>query len=684
MRIKNKKYIIWIISVLVLASSISIFVPFISNNVSKHSKNYLLAFTKKYRSIKSPNNDIQTSLTLISRLSLIVHYITSSVIANENKLKYLILGTDNNDLKHKPSKLDTFNKLTSIIGITWYSKEAVANINNSIKKLQYEDKKINSIISVIKIHPYTYQTYLNNDGIIIPNIDFFINEEKSITILKTNRISNNLYAIGNSNPSINNVSLSTEEATFGAKAISKSVMSLGKAIFRNIIFSTNIITFNTKLNEYQFFRTVTTKGKYYSVKTRISRNNLAKTNNSVFAKPVHSQLNNLSNLSPYRIILAKSISKYYYLLTDCDNVSGNNYSSNNISVHNNIFKFKNRNLSYSLLIICPLIFIPLLIHFSIGITLVIIDIKKNGIKIRRNNTIRESIELEIISDSIINDSMSSRIKKTLNDKSQLEGRINILEQHESLLNKETDIDKCIQDLGEMMHDLAEINILVWNDEEYKIDSFMKLSTTLYKEQDKLISRLLKINIKAALERVEIRKQEVKINAESLSNYGKTNDAFVKSETHVTLDKMTSALLVYGNYSIAGSIPSQREVELQKLYDEIDEWFYRITLFRNNFFANKQELLVLNNAAYREKKEVFLNAVMVFAKKISSDSWDPVEEMDKDTKILSGREHYLTMYLWDSSHVMKIKEDKMIARFSCYGDNEQIEWFKPLLKRIREV
>ena len=179
MKKKNKEYIIGIISILLLASSISIFIPFISNHVPKHSKNSLLSFKKKYSLIRASNNNNQTQRTLINKLYTVVDYITNSVITNQNKLKYMILGeADNKDGKSQSFQLATLNKFSSIIGINKYSSGTVATINNSIKKLQGEDKKINSIISIIKKHPYTYQTYINNDGIIIPNVDFFLMEKK--------------------------------------------------------------------------------------------------------------------------------------------------------------------------------------------------------------------------------------------------------------------------------------------------------------------------------------------------------------------------------------------------------------------------------------------------------------------------------------------------------------------------
>ena len=388
---KNKEYIIGIISILMLASSISIFIPFISNHVPKHSKNSLLSFKKKYSLIRPSNNNNQTPWTLINKLFVAVNYITNSVITNQNKLKYMIIGkADNKDDKSQSFQLATLNKFSSIIGINKYSREAVNTINNSIKKLQREDKKINSIISIIKNHPYTYQSYLCNDGIIIPNVDFFFNEKKNISNLKVNRISNNSYTISNSNPSINNVSLSTEEATFSAKTISESSMSLGKVLFNNVSFTSKIITFNTKLNEYQFANT--TK-KYNPKKNNTFENIISKANNSEYIKSTTILSGNLSNLSSYRTILTQSLSKNYALsVNTCGDTSGNNYLSNN-----NIFKLKDKKISFPLLIISSLIIVlPLFAHLSVSITLGIMDLRKNGLRKKKNiNTEYQSPSIEL-------------------------------------------------------------------------------------------------------------------------------------------------------------------------------------------------------------------------------------------------------------------------------------------------
>ena len=382
MKIKNKGYIIGIISILVLASSISIFVPFISNHVSKHSKNSMLDFTKEYSPIRGviTGDNNQATQSLIKRLSSVVEYVTNSVIPKQNKLKCSILGgTDDSDVNHKKSELASFNSKTWI-GKNRYSKETNATISNSVQRLKDEDKKINTIISAIKIHPYTYQAYLNKDGIIIPNIDFFINNENSITNLKSSKISNNLYTIGNTNPSINSVSLATEEATFSAKAISKSGMSLTRAVFSNISFTAKIITFNTKINGFQFASTTTIKGNDKSTSnTMIPSSNSLNIKNSEFIGTTAPFINDSFYLSSNKINLSKSLSRNNTLLINSDAVSASNYSSNNIIFgianinYNGVSQFRYNKLLYSLLIVYPLVIAPILFHSLVGMSVLTIE-----------------------------------------------------------------------------------------------------------------------------------------------------------------------------------------------------------------------------------------------------------------------------------------------------------------------
>ena len=382
MKIKNKGYIIGIISILVLASSISIFVPFISNHVSKHSKNSMLDFKKEYSPIRGgmTGDNNQATQSLIKRLSSVVEYVTNSVIPKQNKLKCSILGgTDDSGVNHKKSELASFNSKTWI-GKNRYSKETNATISNSVQRLKDEDKKINTIISIIKIHPYTYQAYLNKDGIIIPNIDFFINNENSITNLKSSKISNNLYTIGNTNPSINSVSLATEEATFSAKAISKSGMSLTRAVFSNISFTAKIITFNTKINGFQFASTTTIKDNYKSTaNTMIPSSNSLNTKNSEFIGTTSPFRSDLFYLSSNRVNLSKSLSRNNTLLTNSDAVSASNYSSYNIIFgianinYNGVSQFRYNKLLYSLLIVYPLVIAPFIFHISVGMSLLTIE-----------------------------------------------------------------------------------------------------------------------------------------------------------------------------------------------------------------------------------------------------------------------------------------------------------------------
>ena len=459
MKIKNKGYIIGIISILMLASSISIFVPFISNHILKHSKNSLLNFPKKYSPIRGdmPDNN-QTSNILIKRLSSVVEYVTNSVIPKQNKLKCSILGgTDDSGVNHKKSELASFNSKTWI-GKNRYSKETDATISNSVQRLKDEDKKINTIISVIKIHPYTYQAYLNKDGIIIPNIDFFINNENSITNLKSSKISNNLYTIGNTNPSINSVSLATEEATFSAKAISKSGMSLTRAVFSNISFTAKIITFNTKINGFQFASTTTIKGNDKSTSnTMIPSSNSLNTKNSEFIGTTAPFINDSFYLSSNKINLSKSLSRNNTLLINSDAVSASNYSSYNIVFgianinYNGVSQFRYNKLLYSLLIAYPLAIAPFIFHISVGMSLLTIEFINHKLdkRIKKNvNAPDNQSEAQPIDNPLIPpvDRDTYQTMKN-NDELLQDGDIQMLHQESELLNaKLTNILKCNDEL----------------------------------------------------------------------------------------------------------------------------------------------------------------------------------------------------------------------------------------------
>ena len=132
-------------------------------------------------------------------------------------------------------------------------------------------------------------------------------------------------------------------------------MSLWKVLFSNVSFSSKIITFNTRLNEYQFANTTKIDNPK---KNNAFENTISKTNNSEYIKSTTLVSGNLSYPSSYRIILTQSLSKNYALLVNtCADTSSNNYLSNN-----NIFKFKDKKISFPLLIICSLIIFSLIIH----------------------------------------------------------------------------------------------------------------------------------------------------------------------------------------------------------------------------------------------------------------------------------------------------------------------------------
>ena len=395
MKTKNKNYIIGIISVLVLATSISIIVPLISNNNIKHDKNYIVISAKKHNSLGKSNDINKVTQTLVRNLSKVVEYVTNSVIIKQNELKHLILGgTDTEGINHKRSQLSSVNKY-SPIGFNRYSKEVYSTIKNSIDKLKNENENINKIINTIKIHPYTYEIYLNNDGLVIPNIDFFTNNKPSSVSLQTNTVSNNLYKIGYDSPSINNVSLTSEEAVFGASAISKSGASLGKAVFKNINFTAKIITFNSSLNEYQFATATTTLDTINSSKIIPAKNKSLNMNSSEFSKTTSPQKNNSLYNETNRIFLTESLSRNYIHLYNNDiHYRVNNFGIANIS-YNHVYQYKYNKVLYSLLIVFVFPIYPVVIGTSIATTVFVIRYKDKKAKLKNNSAVNpESIPVE--------------------------------------------------------------------------------------------------------------------------------------------------------------------------------------------------------------------------------------------------------------------------------------------------
>ena len=646
---KNKEYIIGIISILLLASSISIFVPFISNHVSKHSKNSLLSFKKKYSLIRASNNSNQTPWTLINKLYTVVDYITNSVITNQNKLKYMILGeADNKDGKSQSFQLATLNKFSSIIGINKYSRDAENTINNSIKKLQREDKKINSIISIIKNHPYTYQSYLCNDGIIIPNVDFFFNEGENITNFKVNQISNNLYTISNSNLSINSLSLSTEEATFSAKAISKSSLSLEKVLFNNTSFIAKIISFNTRYNEYQFVKT-TKKDKL--TKNNVFKTNLSKINNSQFIKSIRPVSGNYSYPFSYRILLTQSISKNYIILVNSGIFAGNNYLSNNSDS-----KSKDKKLVYLSLLIAPFICVPFIFHFSWR------HIRK-GTTPETNSTRMVTRNPEEIFINYVEKRKKERFVNSVKDlkekiygyMSKLDRDLSAVESYELLIDKEIDYTNYGHQLSNIESNLLYFESIINPIRINEKNEFKNILRKLNMELDKLKDRFIQLKVRLAIERVKQRNQEQRINSESLSTRQEISHTSSSSEASDTLERRITISPVNKTQS------SQREIEIQELHNEADEYLYSLMLFKEQFVLDNKVLYVSSRGKYLEKKHNFLKESIAFGNKIISESKVPLKEIGSATHIPTSRGSDIIRYAWITNFEMRIQEDKILTR-----------------------
>ena len=290
MRVKNQKYIIGIITSLILVSSISVLVPIVKHYSESFSKNsILLSAASKYSGANLLGNSInQATSSLINNLSYVREYISSSVLQKQKILELSIVGShyDKSDIssKHyKESELATLNR-TSFAKKNRYRKQTIATINNSKKYLNSEDKVISQIIPILKEHPYTYSSYLSLNGLIIPNINFFLNSDESFASnnlnSKTSNISNNKYEINNSSTNLNSVAFSSEENVVSAKALSTAGSSLTKAWFKQVSFNAKIVTFNTHTNSYEYAKATSKDITKDSISSTQLNNNLIGTSNS--------------------------------------------------------------------------------------------------------------------------------------------------------------------------------------------------------------------------------------------------------------------------------------------------------------------------------------------------------------------------------------------------------------------
>ena len=317
MKVKNKKIVIGIITSLVLVSSISVLAPIIVHYANSYSKNsLLLTAANNYSTRKLSDREYSESTnTLINNLTYINKYINSTLIVKEKLLKLSILGGKyDNSKKYKDDKNRKMSELArfshTLKHVHRYGDQARATIDNSTTSLNKESSVISQIIPIIKDHPYTYNSYLNEMKISIPNISFFINNDLSSSNnlnSKTSDISNSSYGINKNNTNLNSIAFSSEEDSFNAKTIHTASSSIYAAVSKKITFQAHIITFDKTSNSFKY-ETPTAKENFTSkIPTKpqsglknveiISGNSLKTNNSSYFnsSRAVLSDLNSLSN-----------------------------------------------------------------------------------------------------------------------------------------------------------------------------------------------------------------------------------------------------------------------------------------------------------------------------------------------------------------------------------------------------
>ena len=326
MKVQNKKIIIGIIASLVLVSSISVIAPVIAHYTNSYNKNSILLSaannynTRKLSNIKYP----ESTNTLITNLTYINKYINSTLIVKENRLRLSILGgkydksTKYKDVDNKKkSELAQFSH--ALKHVHRYGDQVRETIYNSINSLNKENSVIAQIIPIIKEHPYTYNIYLNEKKIFIPNISFFINindlNSRNNLDSKTSDISNNSYGISVNNTNLNSVAFSSEEDGTGAQTMLEMGSGVYAAAFTKITFQAQIITFNKTSNTFEYetptAKENTTSATHASTKldsenSEISSINSLKNNNLSYFNEnriILSNLNSLSNTKKSDLIL---------------------------------------------------------------------------------------------------------------------------------------------------------------------------------------------------------------------------------------------------------------------------------------------------------------------------------------------------------------------------------------------
>ena len=272
------KLIIFGLSTIILLSASSIVVlNNIKNNTDITQSNNKIVLSSNY---KKPQ--LSSAYSLINNLTDVSSYLII-VKQTQKSLLYKINHSAFHTLQGKHNLFIHHN----------YIKEANNNIKISNDSISKENQKLVKIIEIVKDHPSDYVHYLEMHNYKIPNYSFFINynvKNKG----QLNNIKNNSYETNKSND-LNNISTASEEASFGAKYISKSSLTVMKTIFRDFNFNANIISFNVKKNLFEFkkLETANTNKNNSSELNSIKNNKFLSSDSKIKSKTLNLKNNSM-------------------------------------------------------------------------------------------------------------------------------------------------------------------------------------------------------------------------------------------------------------------------------------------------------------------------------------------------------------------------------------------------------
>ena len=414
MKAKNSKVIISFITSLILLSSISVLAPIIINYDSDTNKNsIILSSINNHPARKISNSNYsEVADTLINNLTYINKYINLTLIIKEKRLRLSILGGKydksaryKNDKNKKRSQLAQFSHYMK--HVHRYGDQVRATIDNSASSLADESSNISKIIPIIKDHPYTYNSYLNNMKVVIPNIGFFINKNNLSSTNNLNSKGSNIsitsYLIGTNNTNLNSISFCSEEDVASAQTLYSNGSSVWKAAFKKITFKAQIITFNKNTNSFEYETPTavenTTSKTSISAQvdlenTEISNANSFKANNLSYFNSSKEELSsiNSSNNTFIHNLPIPLIPNYLpgYFNQQLSNASEAKVKYNQINSFNN-----NKTLYY------PLIFSPFLI-VGIAVGSIISVLKYRKLKIQRRNAKDLNLRIDKLKEDIKN------------------------------------------------------------------------------------------------------------------------------------------------------------------------------------------------------------------------------------------------------------------------------------------